>query len=247
MKVSFGALVISAGICGILSFAFLASSLGTDYWYIIETNPQNATDFEDLTSHSGLWRINEGKLQLLPRGLSTSYLVQEHSFFFQVDGRRPIQLTHSWPISPDYLRQRCACWVSLLHPNLQFGCNPNSTDAPQTVCSSCRYAQCHSGSASPQPGSVAVWRHLWIDQLLGPEPGPPHRHSLLLLYLQWVSVPAFNPLKVWISKVRVGCKNEDAVIIWGVFGHQWGQKRVTTESRMHQVLEKNTAITTWDG
>ncbi|XP_020567699.1 transmembrane protein 235-like isoform X2 [Oryzias latipes] len=60
MKVSFGALVISAGICGILSFAFLASSLGTDYWYIIETNPQNATDFEDLTSHSGLWRINEG-------------------------------------------------------------------------------------------------------------------------------------------------------------------------------------------
>ncbi|XP_011486198.1 transmembrane protein 235-like isoform X1 [Oryzias latipes] len=72
MKVSFGALVISAGICGILSFAFLASSLGTDYWYIIETNPQNATDFEDLTSHSGLWRINEGKLQLLPRGLSTS-------------------------------------------------------------------------------------------------------------------------------------------------------------------------------
>uniref|UniRef100_A0A3B3BJ89 Transmembrane protein 235b n=1 Tax=Oryzias melastigma TaxID=30732 RepID=A0A3B3BJ89_ORYME len=61
MKASFGALVVSAGICGLLSFAFLATSLGTDYWYIIETNPVNATDFEDLTSHSGLWRINEGK------------------------------------------------------------------------------------------------------------------------------------------------------------------------------------------
>ncbi|XP_024140890.1 transmembrane protein 235 isoform X2 [Oryzias melastigma] len=60
MKASFGALVVSAGICGLLSFAFLATSLGTDYWYIIETNPVNATDFEDLTSHSGLWRINEG-------------------------------------------------------------------------------------------------------------------------------------------------------------------------------------------
>ncbi|XP_028287228.1 transmembrane protein 235 [Parambassis ranga] len=60
MKLSFGALVTTAGICGLLSFAFLATSLGTDYWYIIETNPTNMTDFEDMSSHSGLWSINEG-------------------------------------------------------------------------------------------------------------------------------------------------------------------------------------------
>ncbi|KAM4715006.1 transmembrane protein 235 [Anableps anableps] len=60
MKVTFGALVITAGVCGILSFAFLATSLGTDHWYIIEMNPMNTTDFEDMSSHSGLWRINEG-------------------------------------------------------------------------------------------------------------------------------------------------------------------------------------------
>ncbi|XP_031699837.1 transmembrane protein 235 [Anarrhichthys ocellatus] len=60
MKVTFGSLVITAGICGILSFASLATSLGTKYWYIIEMNPMNTSDFEDLSSHSGLWSINEG-------------------------------------------------------------------------------------------------------------------------------------------------------------------------------------------
>ncbi|XP_070708484.1 transmembrane protein 235 [Pempheris klunzingeri] len=60
MKVTFGAVVVAAGICGILSFAFLAASLGTDYWYIIEMNPTNTSDLEDMSSHSGLWSINEG-------------------------------------------------------------------------------------------------------------------------------------------------------------------------------------------
>ncbi|KAM3592573.1 uncharacterized protein V6R79_021498 [Siganus canaliculatus] len=60
MKVTFGALVIAAGICGILSFAFLATSLGTEYWYIIEMNLANMSDVEDMSSHSGLWSINEG-------------------------------------------------------------------------------------------------------------------------------------------------------------------------------------------
>uniref|UniRef100_A0A3B3XXW2 Uncharacterized protein n=1 Tax=Poecilia mexicana TaxID=48701 RepID=A0A3B3XXW2_9TELE len=64
MKVTFGALVITAGVCGVLSFAFLATSLGTDYWYIIEMNPMNTTEFEDMSSHSGLWRINEGNLRM---------------------------------------------------------------------------------------------------------------------------------------------------------------------------------------
>ncbi|XP_061564653.1 transmembrane protein 235 [Cololabis saira] len=61
MKETFGLLVVAAGICGILSFAFLATSLGTDYWYIIEMNSYNMTDFEDISSHSGLWSINEGE------------------------------------------------------------------------------------------------------------------------------------------------------------------------------------------
>ncbi|XP_030019037.1 transmembrane protein 235 [Sphaeramia orbicularis] len=61
MRITFGFLVISAGVCGIMSFAFLATSLGTEYWYIIETNPVNMSDFEDMSSHSGLWTINEGR------------------------------------------------------------------------------------------------------------------------------------------------------------------------------------------
>uniref|UniRef100_A0A8C4NKD1 Transmembrane protein 235b n=1 Tax=Dicentrarchus labrax TaxID=13489 RepID=A0A8C4NKD1_DICLA len=65
MKVTFGCLVVTAGICGILSFAFLATSLGTEYWYIIEMNPMNMSDFEDMSSHSGLWSINEGRLLFL--------------------------------------------------------------------------------------------------------------------------------------------------------------------------------------
>ncbi|XP_017273876.1 transmembrane protein 235 [Kryptolebias marmoratus] len=57
MKVTFGALVVTAGVCGLLSFALLATSLGTDYWFIIET--RNMSDFEDMSSHSGLWSVNE--------------------------------------------------------------------------------------------------------------------------------------------------------------------------------------------
>ncbi|XP_072312373.1 transmembrane protein 235 [Eucyclogobius newberryi] len=62
VRVSFGYLVIAAGVCGVLSFAFLATALGTDYWYIIQMNQVNASDadLEDMSSHSGLWSINEG-------------------------------------------------------------------------------------------------------------------------------------------------------------------------------------------
>lgn len=76
MKVTFGALVISAGVCGILSFSFLATSLGTDYWYIIEMNPMNMTDTEDMSSHSGLWRINQGRLQQLQPITLIIYTIQ---------------------------------------------------------------------------------------------------------------------------------------------------------------------------
>uniref|UniRef100_A0A665WAM1 Transmembrane protein 235b n=1 Tax=Echeneis naucrates TaxID=173247 RepID=A0A665WAM1_ECHNA len=66
MKVSFGSLVIGAGVCGLLSFVCLATSLGTDYWYIIQMNPGNVSDFEDMSSHSGLWTINEGEAITFP-------------------------------------------------------------------------------------------------------------------------------------------------------------------------------------
>ncbi|XP_030646824.1 transmembrane protein 235 [Chanos chanos] len=58
---SFGTIVIAAGLCGLLSFTLLAVAIGSDYWYIIEVDPANHTTSEDRNSHSGLWRIYEGK------------------------------------------------------------------------------------------------------------------------------------------------------------------------------------------
>ncbi|XP_077353125.1 transmembrane protein 235-like isoform X2 [Festucalex cinctus] len=54
----YGLVVLSAGFSGLLSFCFLAVSIGTDYWYIIDVNKPNYTG-EELSSYSGLWRINE--------------------------------------------------------------------------------------------------------------------------------------------------------------------------------------------
>lgn len=56
--------VISAGFIGLLSFILLAVAIGTDYWYIIDVNKPNYTGSDDLSSHSGLWRIHEGRLLL---------------------------------------------------------------------------------------------------------------------------------------------------------------------------------------
>ncbi|KAJ8345874.1 hypothetical protein SKAU_G00300670 [Synaphobranchus kaupii] len=58
---NFGTVVVVAGFSGIFSFGLLAAAIGSDYWYIIKVNQQNLTNPEDLDSHSGLWRINEGK------------------------------------------------------------------------------------------------------------------------------------------------------------------------------------------
>ncbi|XP_051905561.1 transmembrane protein 235-like isoform X1 [Hippocampus zosterae] len=60
--------VLSAGCSGLLSFCFLAVSIGTDYWYIIDVNKPNYTDSAELSSYSGLWRINEGsnKSSIIP-------------------------------------------------------------------------------------------------------------------------------------------------------------------------------------
>ncbi|XP_034395301.1 transmembrane protein 235 [Cyclopterus lumpus] len=54
----YGVVVLTAGFTGLLSFSLLAVAIGTDYWYIIDVNKPNVTD--DLSSHSGLWRIIEG-------------------------------------------------------------------------------------------------------------------------------------------------------------------------------------------
>ncbi|XP_061079260.1 transmembrane protein 235-like [Conger conger] len=58
---NFGTVVVIAGFSGLFSFGFLAAAIGSDYWYIIKVNQENLTYSEDLDSHSGLWRINEGK------------------------------------------------------------------------------------------------------------------------------------------------------------------------------------------
>ncbi|CAG00221.1 unnamed protein product [Tetraodon nigroviridis] len=55
--------ILSAGFTGLLSFSLLAVAIGTDYWYIINVN--NHTGADDLSSHSGLWRIVEGANQSL--------------------------------------------------------------------------------------------------------------------------------------------------------------------------------------
>uniref|UniRef100_A0A8C5EPI6 Transmembrane protein 235b n=1 Tax=Gouania willdenowi TaxID=441366 RepID=A0A8C5EPI6_GOUWI len=48
----------------IIRFALLTTALGTNYWYIIQTKRMNVSDFEDMSSHSGLWSTAEGKLQI---------------------------------------------------------------------------------------------------------------------------------------------------------------------------------------
>ncbi|KAI3359776.1 hypothetical protein L3Q82_014155, partial [Scortum barcoo] len=65
----YGLVVLTAGFTGLLSFSLLAVAIGTDYWYIIDVNKSNHTGPDDLSSHSGLWRINEVP-QLRPNVLS---------------------------------------------------------------------------------------------------------------------------------------------------------------------------------
>uniref|UniRef100_A0A674P461 Transmembrane protein 235 n=1 Tax=Takifugu rubripes TaxID=31033 RepID=A0A674P461_TAKRU len=53
----YGVAILSAGFTGLLSFSLLAVAIGSDFWYIINVN--NHTGPDDLSSHSGLWRIIE--------------------------------------------------------------------------------------------------------------------------------------------------------------------------------------------
>ncbi|XP_051024280.1 transmembrane protein 114 isoform X2 [Acomys russatus] len=69
MRVRLGALAGAAALSGVLSFVLLAAAIGTDFWYIIDTErlersspgaqdrgPTNRSQPESLSSHSGLWR-----------------------------------------------------------------------------------------------------------------------------------------------------------------------------------------------
>lgn len=74
MRVRLGALAGAAALSGALSFVLLAAAIGTDFWYIIDTErlekssprmrdqgPANRSQSEPLSSHSGLWRTCRGK------------------------------------------------------------------------------------------------------------------------------------------------------------------------------------------
>lgn len=75
MRVSLSALAGAAALAGALSFVLLAVAIGTDFWYIIDTERlergglgaqdgvggANRSELEPLSSHSGLWRTCRGK------------------------------------------------------------------------------------------------------------------------------------------------------------------------------------------
>ncbi|XP_036136724.1 transmembrane protein 114 isoform X1 [Molossus molossus] len=70
MRVSLAVLAGAAALAGALSFVLLAAAIGTDFWYIIDTQRlelggpgaqdgaggANRSQLEPLSSHSGLWR-----------------------------------------------------------------------------------------------------------------------------------------------------------------------------------------------
>lgn len=58
---SFGVVVISAGLLGLLSFILLAVAVGTEYWYIIDADRVINSSWHFASSHSGLWRTYEGE------------------------------------------------------------------------------------------------------------------------------------------------------------------------------------------
>lgn len=75
MRVHLGAVAGAAALTGALSFVLLAAAIGTDFWYIIDTERlersgpgaqdpaggANRSQLEPLSSHSGLWRTCRGK------------------------------------------------------------------------------------------------------------------------------------------------------------------------------------------
>jgi len=58
MNITFGFVVVSGGLTGIISFSCLALAIATEYWYIIEDKRANHTD--PARSNSGLWGVTDG-------------------------------------------------------------------------------------------------------------------------------------------------------------------------------------------
>lgn len=56
------ALLLSAALGALLSFALLAVAVASDYWYILEVADAGGPGGAQLSSHSGLWRTCEGEL-----------------------------------------------------------------------------------------------------------------------------------------------------------------------------------------
>ncbi|KAI7796764.1 transmembrane protein 235 isoform X1 [Triplophysa rosa] len=57
MKITFGSVVVGAGLTGVLSFSCLTLAIGSEYWYIIEDKRTNHTDPPHM--HSGLWGVTD--------------------------------------------------------------------------------------------------------------------------------------------------------------------------------------------
>lgn len=60
------ALLLSAALGALLSFALLAAAVASDYWYILEVANAGGSGSgggaQQLSSHSGLWRTCEGEM-----------------------------------------------------------------------------------------------------------------------------------------------------------------------------------------
>ncbi|TRY92883.1 hypothetical protein DNTS_009315 [Danionella cerebrum] len=56
MKVNFASLAGFVAVFGVLSFVCLVVSIGSDFWYIIDTSMRENSSSVSLSSHSGLWR-----------------------------------------------------------------------------------------------------------------------------------------------------------------------------------------------
>ncbi|XP_020671005.3 transmembrane protein 235 isoform X1 [Pogona vitticeps] len=66
-----GGLCWGAALSGVLSFVLLAAAIGTDYWYLVRVDlpaggNRSAWEAEELSSHSGLWHLCEGRNACVP-------------------------------------------------------------------------------------------------------------------------------------------------------------------------------------
>ncbi|KAI4559442.1 hypothetical protein MJG53_017968 [Ovis ammon polii x Ovis aries] len=120
MRVHLGALAGAAALTGALSFVLLAAAIGTDFWYIIDTErlerggpgargpagAANRSQLEPLSSHSGLWRTCRALVTLAGISVYIAYsaaafqealcLLQEKTLLDQVDIRFGWSLALGW-------------------------------------------------------------------------------------------------------------------------------------------------------